>query len=135
MRRFAKFWDLIGNSGNFVASTPLLWKDSHNSSLQGPSAFAGFMAFSDWIFARIRRTDTIALLRLLELLFEFLTQERGLDPQGVAPILWRDYQRGGRHDRPGFLAAHLPAELENVTSRKRTGPKRQARFVGGPQAE
>ena len=25
MRRFAKYWDLVGNSGNFVETTPLLW--------------------------------------------------------------------------------------------------------------
>src|SRR5438105_1326020 len=25
MRRFARYWDLVGNSGNFVETTPLLW--------------------------------------------------------------------------------------------------------------
>src|SRR5205085_7641638 len=56
LRRFAKFWELIGNSGNFVESTPLLWSN-------GSTPFASFMQFSDWLFARVQRTDTIALLR------------------------------------------------------------------------
>jgi hypothetical protein len=25
MRRFARYWDLIANSGNFIETTPLLW--------------------------------------------------------------------------------------------------------------
>jgi hypothetical protein len=29
LRRFAKFWDLFGNSGNFVESLPLLWVSDH----------------------------------------------------------------------------------------------------------
>ena len=31
LRRFAKFWDLFGNSGNFVESLPLLW--AHDSTV------------------------------------------------------------------------------------------------------
>ena len=26
LRRFAKYWDMVGNSGNFLESTPLIWK-------------------------------------------------------------------------------------------------------------
>lgn len=144
MRRFAKYWELVGNSGNFVESVALLWSDelhespikdsndgeSHSSSLQrAVSPFTTFLTFSDWLFARIRRTDTIALLRLMELLFEFLTRERGLDAQLTAQTLWRDYQRGGRHERPGFLAEYLPAEERKSSNLNRTGPKRQSRHV------
>jgi hypothetical protein len=28
LRRFAKYWDMVGNSGNFVESTPLLWSNA-----------------------------------------------------------------------------------------------------------
>jgi hypothetical protein len=37
LRRFARYWDLIANSGNFVETTPLLWRDG--------SPFQGFMRF------------------------------------------------------------------------------------------
>ena len=25
LRRFARYWDLVGNSGNFIETTPLIW--------------------------------------------------------------------------------------------------------------
>ena len=27
LRRFARYWDLIANSGNFVETTPLIWRN------------------------------------------------------------------------------------------------------------
>ena len=45
LRRFAKYWDLVGNSGNFVGTTPRLWR--------GASPFANFLRFSDWLYARL----------------------------------------------------------------------------------
>ncbi len=122
MRRFAKYWELVGNSGNFVETVELLWQNSG-------TPFVSFLAFSDWLFARVRRTDTIALLRLMESLFEFLKQECGLNAGLVAQTLWRDYQRGGRQERPGFLAEHLPESERAPINSRRTGPKRQSRHV------
>ncbi len=128
LRRFGKYWDIVGNSGNFVETTPLLWS---NGSGAQDSPFTGFMAFSDWLYARVRRGDGIALLRLMQLLFEFLTQERGLNPTAVAAALWRDYQRSGHRDKPGFLAGHLPEDTGTAASRRRAapGPKRQSRHT------
>jgi radical SAM superfamily enzyme YgiQ (UPF0313 family) len=120
LRRFAKYWELIGNSGNFVESAPLLWRDA--------SSFTTFMQFSDWLYERVHRTDSIALLRLIQLMFEFLTEHYSVDRTTAAQALWRDYQRGGRNDKPAFLAEHL-AESEPQTSHKRMGPKRQARHT------
>ncbi len=124
LRRFARYWDLVGNSGNFVESTPLLW-----SRAEPVSPFAAFMRWSEWLHARTGRTDSIALVRLMELLFEFLTGELKLHPGQTAEVLWRDYQRGGRRDKPGFLKDFLPAE-QPASSSSATGlaiPRRQAR--------
>ena len=149
LRRFARYWDLVGNSGNFVATTPLIWAPSlvgrdsvepksrcadnvrARETLAPPSPFYCFLHFSDWLYARTGRTDGIALVRLMELLFEFLTGDLRFDKKQVAEILWRDYQRGGRHDKPGFLKDFLPAD-ETVISlhkTKTTLPKRQARHL------
>src|SRR5262249_14372856 len=38
LRRFARYWDLVANSGNFVDSAPLIW--------EGAPAFESFLAFS-----------------------------------------------------------------------------------------
>ena len=87
------------------------------------------MRFTDWLFARVKRTDSIALSRLMQLLFEFLTREHGLEPATVAAALWRDYRRGGRTDKPAFLAQHLPVEEPRAPAVRRAGPRRQSRHA------
>jgi radical SAM superfamily enzyme YgiQ (UPF0313 family) len=127
LRRFARFWDLIGNSGNFIETTPLLWRSSERAANQSP--FQTFMRCSEWLHGRTGRTDSIALGRLMELLFTYLTGESGLDGRTVAEALWRDYQRGGRRDKPAFLKPFLPANMPGPVALHRESnlPKRQAR--------
>jgi radical SAM superfamily enzyme YgiQ (UPF0313 family) len=123
LRRFARYWDMTGNSGNFVGTTPMIWNAA--------SPFHGFLRWSDWLHARVKRTDGIALLRLMELLFEFLTNELQLDAKLVAHTMWHDYRRSGRHDKPGFLKGFLNTEAPPVRQLEAKGdlPKRQARHL------
>ena len=146
LRRFARYWDLVGNSGNFIETTPLIWSCGGTALRRFPnlmpgqgidetmpskrsSPFYSFLRFSEWLYERTGRTDSIALVRLMELLFDFLTGELRLDRPPVAETLWRDYQRGGRHDKPAFLKEFLPVEERVIPLRKTKGalPKRQAR--------
>ena len=121
LRRFARYWDLIGNSGNFVETTPLLWQ-------QKTSAFFAFLRWSDWLFEQVGRTDSIALPRLAEMLFGYLTGEQKLDKGEVAQSLWRDYTRGGRRDVPEFLRAYINSEsAPKLGTPSIRGAKRQAR--------
>jgi radical SAM superfamily enzyme YgiQ (UPF0313 family) len=161
LRRFARYWDLVGNSGNFIETTPLIWSgstrapacpverharqpesveseecltrgasDGTRGGCAPQSAFHAFLRFSDWLHTRTHRTDGIALTRLMELLFEFLTTELHLDPKPVAETMWRDYRRGGRHDKPGFLKSFLPEEkIVPLRKTRTTLPKRQARHL------
>ena len=119
LRRFARYWDVLGNSGNFVESVELIWAETD-------SAFWSFSEWCVWLFAREKRQHGISLATLFERLFEFLTTDRGLSDQIVAEHLWRDYTRSGRHDRPHFLRRF---ELPSVTRRDKsqTAPDRQAR--------
>jgi len=152
LRRFARYWDLVGNSGNFVETTPLIW-DAGGARLSlarrpideietralpaqdliqaqaCPGAFRGFMRWSEWLHGQVRRTDSIALVHLMELLFTFLTNELNLESTFVAEVMWRDYQRGGRRDKPQFLREFLLGEaLPPVSAADRLHiPKRQAR--------
>ncbi len=136
LRRFARYWDLVGNSGNFVETTPFIWQAAGlGSPLAGTdetpalaSPFWSFLKWSDWLYAQVRRTDGIALSRLVELLFRYLTAELGQDASQVAAVLWRDYQRGGRSDKPAFLRPYIATEeTGSKPSRPATGQKRQAR--------
>lgn len=126
VRRFARYWDLVGNSGNFVATASLIWGQD--------SPFHSFLRWSDWLHHRLGRTDGIALARLMELLFEFLTQERRLAPALVAESLWQDYERAGRRDVPAFLRQLLPGAKHNVApgTAATALPKRQARHLAAP---
>jgi hypothetical protein len=99
MKRFARYWDLVGNQGNWNVTLPLL--------LAGPSAFASFLAFADWLFAESRATAGIALHRLAELLFRWLTGPRGLPAATVGAALAADYARCARHDWPEFLRPYV----------------------------
>lgn len=121
LRRFARYWDLVGNSGNFVESTSLIWKNT--------SPFKAFLRWSEWLHGRIGRTDSIALTHLMELLFEYLTRDLDLNARLVAETMWRDYQRGGRDDKPVFLREFVPDEEPKPRRAKATALKRQSRHM------
>jgi radical SAM superfamily enzyme YgiQ (UPF0313 family) len=122
LRRFAKFWDLFGNSGNFTETLPWLWRD-------GRSAFVEILSFSDWLHARGVKTSGIALARQYELLWEYLTTAAGLAPTEVASVLGCDYQRGGRKDQPAWLRECLPQSTGRLPEPPSALPKRQARHA------
>ena len=110
LRRFARYWDIVANSGEFSGSIPLLWE-------RGPEAdrspFWRFLAFSDWAYARLKRTDQIALVRWTELLFEFLISHCGQPQEVAARQIWEDYSRPGRRDSPECLKAFLPTDVQH----------------------
>ena len=123
LRRFARYWDLVGNSGNFVETTPLIWSAT-------ASPFVGFMCWSDWLFERVGRRHGIALSCLAELLFEYLARIPGLVVEQMAQTLWRDYRNGGRNDKPHFLRDFID-ETDKLPVRGRgpMGLKRQTRHL------
>ncbi len=101
--RFAHYWDAIVNSGRFIPAAPLIWKDC-------PSVFAAFLAFSDWMGSRFPQEHGVPLSTLVEALFDFLTQVRGLPPEAAADALIRGYRHAGARDIPATLAPHLRRE-------------------------
>ncbi|MDD3180815.1 MAG: DUF4080 domain-containing protein [Opitutaceae bacterium] len=128
LRRFARYWDLIGNSGNFVETTPLLWAG-------GESPFAAFLRLSNWLFDREGRHHGIALTWLMELVFTYLTTECSRPAGTVAEALWRDFLRGGRAEMPPFLRLHLGRTvLANPIRRREKNPTvcRQSRHRAPP---
>jgi radical SAM superfamily enzyme YgiQ (UPF0313 family) len=124
MRRFAKYWDLIGNSGNFLETTLLIWAERE-------SPFIAFSQISEWLYSRIGKTDSIALVRLMEFVFKYLVDEKRLDAARVANSLWQDYRRSGiRREKPGFIAEFLStSDLEETSVKRANIPKRQARHL------
>lgn len=136
LRRFSKYWDAIANSGNFVETLPLIWNERDIDEAETnvihvvQSPFAEFRRMVAWLYEQERKTHGIALSRLVELVFEYLAERKGLTPVAVAATLWRDYQRAGRSDKPHCLRPFIEAAISNSPvhgARENRGPKRQAR--------
>ena len=113
--RFARYWEMIGNSGRFKRGLALL--------LEG-APYARFMRFSDWLYANARKTHEMALERLFEHVHRFLTSELGVDPERAANALLDDYEASGARGRLAFA----PEPKETGSARK-IKALRQARHL------
>ena len=100
--RFARYWDLVANSGRFANTLPCIL---------GDSPFDNFMTFSDWLYACTDATHRIALDRLAGLVSQWL-QSRGMALTQANLLLGSDY--AGRNDsrspksKPAPRAEALP---------------------------
>ena len=103
--RFARYWDLVANSGRFSNTVAVLL---------GEAPFDNFMAFSDWLYAHTDATHRIALERLARLVEQYL-QTVGMSKPAAAALVASDY--AGRVDAPAERAAAVAA------------PQRQARHL------
>ncbi|MCC2972639.1 B12-binding domain-containing radical SAM protein [Massilia sp. IC2-476] len=103
--RFARYWDLVANSGRFANTSRVLL---------GDTPFDNFMAFSDWIYTRTDATHRIALEKLAKLVQEWL-QLRGMAHADAAALLASDY--AGKVD-----TVHAPKPLA-------AAPERQVRHL------
>jgi radical SAM superfamily enzyme YgiQ (UPF0313 family) len=118
MRRFSRYWDLVANSGSFVTALRLLL---------GDRPFERFMALNDWLFEKSGgRTHAIALHTLAELLFEHLTESRGVDRTVVADAIVADFNRTQR-DAPAAILKLATIRPDLRPRRERVSPSRQAR--------
>ena len=65
--RFARYWDLVANSGRFANTLPLLLADD---------PFQNFMAWSDWLYAETQTTHGIAPGSLIQINHNMATNQR-----------------------------------------------------------
>ncbi|PIU20494.1 MAG: B12-binding domain-containing radical SAM protein [Elusimicrobia bacterium CG08_land_8_20_14_0_20_59_10] len=82
LRRFARYWDLVVNSGVFAGAAEELCR--------GGSPFGAFLAFSGWLYARTGQTHAISRARLRGLLAEYLVSELKRDVKTTAVMMERD---------------------------------------------
>lgn len=101
MKRFARFFDLVKNHGRFPATSALL--------LSGPSAFAAFLAFSDWLYGETATRHGIALPRLAELVGRHLIEVRGFEHDVVHGAILQDL---GRDKLPTALTKGIPVRQQ-----------------------
>ncbi|MDQ9169278.1 DUF4080 domain-containing protein [Oxalobacteraceae bacterium R-40] len=79
--RFARYWDLIANSGRFAHTLPHILR---------AAPFENFMALSEWLYERTDATHRIALDRLALLVSEWL-QSQGVHADTIDQALSQDH--------------------------------------------
>ena len=135
LRRFAKFWDLFGNSGNFVESLPMLWQaaGSDPGGTDGTgSPFEAMLAWSDWLHSQGVLGHGIALPRQYDLLWRWAVTNQGIPADRFGPAMARDWRRPGRMDLPAWLEPFAGAAM--TPRRPMRLPRRQARHLGTTEA-
>ncbi|MBP6529118.1 MAG: DUF4080 domain-containing protein [Burkholderiales bacterium] len=122
--RFARFWDLIGNSGRFTQALPLVLAEVPTS------AFARFLALADWLYAETGATHQIALERLFDLVYRWLISDGAIAVETAQAAILADYQRSGSKGRLSFMTRGFTAsdDTANAGARKAT-PARQRRHL------
>ena len=100
MKRFARFWDIIYNSGNFQKTTALLFADG--------KVFENFYALSKWLYKRSESTYKISLDRMAEFLYEFMS--KNWDKEVIANCILEDVMKVGGRNVPPFLKKLIPQD-------------------------
>lgn len=116
MVRFARYWDLIGNSGRFPRTLPQLLDNR---------AFDNFMCLSDWLFSTTLQTHRIALPKLFELLCAHLVEIRSLPVESVHENLQADFRHNKLKGVPAFLRRSQLAN-QNSSAAKAARQRRHA---------
>jgi radical SAM superfamily enzyme YgiQ (UPF0313 family) len=98
VNRFARFWDMIANSGRFRHTLPLILE-------QQP--FDNFLELSDCLYRRAGSTWKISLRRLFTLLFEVLSEHMNREAGQVGALLEADFQLSGQKGRLEFGVPRL----------------------------
>lgn len=135
MQKFAKFWDLYSNSGNFK-NFVLVLKN------QGESFFDRFFHFSQMTAGQVAHLHSLSQEKLVQLGHQYLVMELGMSPELSARTLMMDYCFGAkRRDLPVFLrefrSVYDELKLEHFVQLKAEShlaeshlPERQARHLG-----
>ena len=94
MGRFARYWDLIGNSGRFKNTLPLIL---------GNQPFARFSELTVSLFEQSGQTHKISLLRLFDLVFDVTFERLKVDFEVLNTAISADFESSGLKSRPKCL--------------------------------
>ncbi|GBF28681.1 oxygen-independent coproporphyrinogen III oxidase [bacterium MnTg03] len=115
INRFARYWDMIGNSGRFHQTLPLIL---------GNNPFNRFLQLSDHLYRLAGSTWKISLKRLFELLYIAMTGQMKIRLGIARKALSLDYRRSGQKGR-----LELDGPKLKVISRTGIANKRQQKHL------
>jgi hypothetical protein len=115
VNRFARYWDMIANSGRFKNTLPLILRDD---------PFNNFLQLSDSLYQTIGSTWNVSLRRLFTSLFRCLASIENIDNNRLFEIMKTDYERTGEKSSFDSLL-----NKENKVSRIGVANKRQQKML------
>ena len=115
MKRFARFWDIVYNSGNFQKTTALLFEDG--------KVYENFFDLSKWLYKRSESTYKISLDRMAEFLFEFMSAK--YEKELIANTILEDIMKVGGRKVPSFLKKIIPQSYDFAQKDVSKANKRQ----------
>ncbi|WP_368030938.1 DUF4080 domain-containing protein [Arcobacter sp. s6] len=115
MKRFARFWDIIYNSGNFQKTTALLFSDG--------KVYENFYDFSKWLYKRSESTYKISLDRIAQFLYEYLSNS--YDKELIANAILQDVMSVEGRSFPTFLKKIIPDTYDFAQKEVSKANKRQ----------
>lgn len=115
MGRFARFWDMIGNSGRFSESRSLIL---------GDEPFKRFFALSEWLFEQLGATHRVALDRLFNHVYRGTIELLGVAESIAQASFTLDFERSKLKGRLMLNNANSDKAKQNSTT------QRQQRHIG-----
>lgn len=132
MNRFAKFWDLYANSGNFKKFVAHLRGKS--TQRKDSSFFWEFYAFNEYLATKYSQSFGISQISLFETAYNYLIEKLGEPKELAKTLILEDYAAAGKADIPKFLkefAAKKTFVGPSEGNEKAHVPKRQQRHLTG----
>ena len=115
LKRFARYWDMIANSGRFKHAKVFLL---------GSNPFENFLALSNWLYKETQQTHKLALPRLFKLLYKFMTIELNLNNEKTTEYLLKDYTASGFSGKATFMLNEENKVSKTPTRRSESRQKR-----------
>ncbi len=142
--RFARYWDLVANSGRFQQTLDLLLRagaatgadpGANDTAAVGTvhSPFYAFLGFADWLWQNSGKTSGLSPEALVDALFDYLCTRAGLAVPTVQQALLADYVSSGARASPRALQGLLPRRAAPPSPAGKTLAPRQERHLSAQQ--
>ncbi len=110
VNRFARYWDMIANSGRFKNTLPVILSDS---------PFDSFMQLSDDLYQAAGSTWKISLKRLFVLIFESLKARNDIEESVLFEVMQEDFSRSAEKTSFELLLNKKSKVMRNGVANKR----------------
>ena len=110
VNRFARFWDLIANSGRFKNTLP---------RILGDDPFHNFLQMSNALYIAAGSTWKISLKKLFELIYQVCTRNLLCPASEIEQLLSYDFKRSGLKGMPEFANKKPVLVARNGIANKR----------------